>query len=334
MQRRTRIRRLKRRFPSRNKNKRAGEKTIVSRDLCHHIASEVLKRKPQTAAKWIRAAILPALPKRSNWHRELRKLAVSLDAMALGKKLTCRVFGHDGNGKLPFVFFSALPQYTCPGAGECLDWCYSFTGWRHVSPFTRQVLNTMLLKHAPEYIAEEWKSLPNDIEVRLYVDGDFDSAETMEFWFDLCRARPDLHIYGYSKSWALFIEHDRNGNGFPSNYVLNLSSGSKYEGIQGYADAMEGIKREDGGYLVRGYFVAVHINGKGIPRGIKRYTVAEYHKRGREAAREEYGQTPLSCPGDCGNCPGARQQCGLDRNEPKMVLIAIGVHGGKRTKAT
>ena len=327
MSRKQRINRLKSRFPSTNKNKKAGNKTIVSRGLCHHIAREVLKREPISAARWIRAAILPALPIKSNWYRELRKLAYSLDAMARGENLSYTIFGHDGNGKLPFVFFSALPQYTCPGAGECLNWCYSFKAWRHVSPFTRQLHNTMLLQHAPEYIAKEWQSLPNGIEVRLYVDGDFDSAQTLSFWFDLCRDRPDLHIYGYSKSWALFLEHKQNGNTFPANYILNLSSGSKYENLPNYASAMEKLKREDEEYLVRGYFVAVHIDCDGIPRGAKRYSVAEYHARVRQAAKEQYGTMALSCPGDCGNCPGARQQCGLDRNSNKMVLIAIGVHG-------
>ena len=322
----SRTRRLKSRFPSRNKNKKQGKKTIVSRDLCHHIASEVLKRKPMSAARWLRAAILPALPTRSNWYREIRKLAYSLDAMAKGLPLAYTIFGHDGNVKLPFVFFSALPGHTCPGAGECLKWCYSFTGWRHVSPFTRQIQNTMLLMHAPEYIAQEWQALPSGIEVRLYVDGDFDSAETMLLWFDLCRQRPDLHIYGYSKSWALFLEYKQNGNSFPANYILNLSSGSKYENSPGYAAAMEGLKREDNEYLVRGYFVAVHIDGKGIPRGEKRYSVAEYHARVRQSAKEQYGQTAFSCPGECGECPGKRHQCGVNRSNKQMVLIAIGVH--------
>ena len=128
------------------------------------------------------------------------------------------------------------------------------------------------------------------------------------------------------KQWALFLEYKQNGNSFPANYILILSSGSKYENSPGYAAAMEGLKREDNEYLVRGYFVAVHIDGKGIPRGEKRYSVAEYHARVRQSAKEQYGQTAFSCPGECGECPGKRHQCGVNRSNKQMVLIAIGVH--------
>jgi hypothetical protein len=51
-----------------------------------------------------------------------------------------------GNGKLPFLSFSAAPgEGVCPGAGDCLDFCYSFKAWRTFTPFARQLQNTILL---------------------------------------------------------------------------------------------------------------------------------------------------------------------------------------------
>ena len=91
-------------------------------------------------------------------------------------------------------------------------------------------------------------------DVRLYVDGDFESLETMEFWFDLLTERPDLKVYGYSKSWELFLEFDKNHE-IPENYVLNLSSGSKYK-TGPIRAAMMNLKN------VRGEFVAVEAGKK------------------------------------------------------------------------
>jgi hypothetical protein len=40
------------------------------------------------------------------------------------------IFALGGNSKLPFVSFSTLPGVTCPGAGDCIDFCYSYRAWR------------------------------------------------------------------------------------------------------------------------------------------------------------------------------------------------------------
>ena len=61
------------------------------------------------------------------WIREMGKLR---DFIAGDIAAPWPIFKHDGNGKLPFYCFSSLPGVTCPGAGSCLDWCYSFKAWR------------------------------------------------------------------------------------------------------------------------------------------------------------------------------------------------------------
>ena len=44
------------------------------------------------------------------------------------------IWSLNGNIKLPFAAFSTLPQVTCAGAGDCLNWCYSFKAWRYPAP--------------------------------------------------------------------------------------------------------------------------------------------------------------------------------------------------------
>ena len=89
------------------------------------------------------------------------------------------------NTKLHYVNFSTLPGFTCPGAGKCLQWCYSFKAWRNPGVFCRGLQNTILLNDRKSVIRAAWNKLKPDIYVRLYVDGDIDSMETLGFWFGL-----------------------------------------------------------------------------------------------------------------------------------------------------
>lgn len=139
------------------------------------------------------------------------------------------IFSPSGNKKLPFFAFSSLPAWDCPGAGPCLDWCYSFRSWRYPGAFFRQLQNSLLLRFSKDLIARAWEKIPNKSIVRLYVDGDFFDLAILVFWMELIKARPSLKVYGYSKSWELFLQLDKKGFAWPTNYFLNLSSGSKYE---------------------------------------------------------------------------------------------------------
>ena len=146
-----------------------------------------------------------------------------------------------GNKKLPFWAFSTLPGVTCPGAGACLEnpedpskrgWCYSFSAWRNVTPYFRQLQNTILirLKNHSWIEADAKSKFKKGQVVRLYVDGDFDSLETLTYWMHFCERFPDNNFYGYSKSWMFFKQwHMKHGGMWPENYLLNLSSGTVFE---------------------------------------------------------------------------------------------------------
>ncbi len=223
-----------------------------------------------------------------------------------------KIFGK-GNGKLPFFHFSALPVVTCPGAGVCAGFCYSFKAWRYPCPFLRQVQNTYLLKFRPELITLAFNALPHGTTVRLYVDGDIDSIHTLRYWLDNLKRRADLSAYGYSKSWALFIALDDMGYDWPANYLLNLSSGGN-----GTPTMLGRIKRLP---IVRGQFLALDAGKDGAHY---QGNSTEYRAAVRQAARASGIERLFVCPGNCGSCTKNGHACGLESF--KTITIGIGIH--------
>ena len=240
------------------------------------------------------------------WRRSLTLMANGLET---GKPWST-VIVRDGNKKLPFAAFSVVPIYTCPGAGPCAAFCYSLKAWQYPAALARQLQNTLLVKFAPEVIEAAYMALPQGTTFRLYVDGDFDSAETVDFWFRVINRRPDVRVYGYSKSWDLLAART-----FPANYWLNLSSGGKH---QKTTAAELGANPQ-----TRGEFLAIQTDYHG-ERGFARYADPAYHRAVVAAARAQGIERPFSCPGSCGDCTKLGPACGI----PQFIGITIvnGVH--------
>ena len=213
-----------------------------------------------------------------------------------------------GNGKLPFYAFSSLPAITCPGAGPCLKFCYSFKAWRYPAAFFRQLQNSILVKKQDPQLSHAFNILPKDRKVRLYVDGDFDSLETLDFWMELIRARSDLKVYGYSKSWMEFLKYKKE---FPSNYLLNLSSGSKYG--SGIKKLMEKLS------CTRDEFLALS-----IPKGSGKIKTKSYIQAVQKSAKDSGFDRVFVCPGKCGECANGNHACGNEKFTG--IKIAIGIH--------
>lgn len=266
--------------------------------------------------------------KRGTWKYYFHRFA---DALERGELPHC-IFEEKGNSKLPFAAFSTLPIVTCPGAGACAGiasmgdepnlsnaYCYSLRAWRYPAAFLRQCQNTILLRFNRRAIIDAFQALPDDITLRLYVDGDFDSESTALFWFNLLRQRSDIQCYGYSKSWHILLALESR---VPSNYVLNISSGSIFDGNSELKARMLELS------FVRGEFIAVQIEGK-HPRGFARFADADYHRSVRDAAKRIGIEKAFSCPGQCGSCTGLGHACGSKRSDGRFlvpVTIAIGVH--------
>ena len=194
------------------------------------------------------------------------RLLATLDAWQSGTfaPATSTIFRTDGNVKLgkAIAQFSAVPATTsvCPGAADCLSWCYSVKAWRYPAAVYRQIQNTIALSCEPGRLAilQAMDKLKSGTVLRLYVDGDIDSLDVLAFWMDAVRERSDLSVYSYSKSQHLFLALDNSGKfDWPTNFRTNQSSGSRFDGTA-IADRFAKLD------CVRGEFVAVaHTGDKG-----------------------------------------------------------------------
>lgn len=223
------------------------------------------------------------------------------------------IFSKDGNSKLPFLAFSALPGATaCPGAGECLNFCYSFRAWRYPAAFCRQAQNSILMGtmtgRQTIYNALREFETEESIDFRLYVDGDFRNHEEVSFWMDCLFEYKWLNAYGYSKSWEELLAYENSGREWPTNYQLNLSSGSRHN-----AEVKAQVKALP---IARGEFIAVSIGEK--------VTSAMHNDREHQMKlREAHGRKAFTCPGKCGSCTNKGHACGSARFKGIDIIIAV-----------
>lgn len=213
-----------------------------------------------------------------------------------------------GNSKLPFYAFSTLPGVTCPGAGDCIDFCYSFRAWRYPSAFARQCQNAWLLRFGTDTVSRDLFTLsegkPEGFDLRLYVDGDFSSIGDVIFWMSLLNCIPQIKAYGYSKSFALLLAFDLVGH-WPKNYMLNISSGHNAS-----PSMVEYIKALP---ITRGEFIAVAVGFKPVHGS----------PATNAAIRALVPSKVFPCPGRCGSCTGSGHACGLPQMKGRVIAIAL-----------
>ena len=222
------------------------------------------------------------------------------------------IFALGGNSKLPFVSFSTLPGVTCPGAGTCLDFCYSFRAWRYPAAFARMAQNAWLMRFGQKQISAAFAGIaasrPDGFDFRLYVDGDFANGGDVAYWMDLLKKTPNARAYGYSKSFAALLGFDTVGD-WPSNYQLNISGGSNASAAMlSYAKALP---------VARGEFLAVSVGRKVKSTD---HGTAAINKLLRDAMPNE---KIFPCPGTCGSCTGKGHACGMPALKGRVIAIAI-----------
>lgn len=66
--------------------------------------------------------------------------------------------------------------------------------------------------------------------VRVHVAGDFFSQAYFDAWLAVCRERPDVLFYGYTKSLNFWV---RRLDVIPSNFVLTASRGGRHDDLIG-----------------------------------------------------------------------------------------------------
>ena len=230
------------------------------------------------------------------------------------------IFKEDGNSKLPFAAFSSMAVLDCGGRGACEAWCYSKSAWRNPNAAGRQISNSMLLRSEAgrNLIAKAFAQIKGDV-LRLYVDGDFHSRNCLEYWMDLIKSRPNLKVYGYSKSWAEFLALNLTGYQYPVNYMLNLSGGSKFD----HMPAMKALMMQLP--ITRGDFAAYSVPSKHMKSKAYQSKRHEGHAAYAADVRKAAGKRVFVCAGRCGDClPDGTHACGSDRF--RGIEIAIGIH--------
>ena len=245
----------------------------------------------------------------TGWQRSFAKLA---DTFA-DSKPRFSIFALGGNSKLPFVSFSTLPGVTCPGAGSCLEFCYSYRAWRYPAAFARMAQNAWLMRFAQSQISAAFADIaatrPDGFDFRLYVDGDFAHGGDVAYWMDLLKQTPNARAYGYSKSFAALLGFDTAVGVWPSNYQLNISGGSNATpSMLAYAKALP---------VARGEFVAVSVGRKVKSTD---HGTAEINRLLRDAMPNE---KIFPCPGTCGSCTGKGHACGMPSLKGRVIAIAI-----------
>jgi hypothetical protein len=237
-----------------------------------------------------------------------------LENLIISGTVSHSIFIIDGNSKLPFVAFSSLPLVTCPGAGECAQWCYSLRAWRYPAAFIRQCSNAWLMRteSGRSIISAELTRIgkmrrfqSNELILRLYVDGDFSSVNDVAYWNETLSNNSKVRAYGYSKSFFELLAF--NGAWAP-NYILNISSGHNHS-----ADTVERIKSLP---ITRGEFRAVSIGR--IVKSSEHGTAPVVR-----ALREKISGGMFPCPGKCGSCTSIGHACGSDRLRGKVIAIAV-----------
>lgn len=242
------------------------------------------------------------------WQLNFNKLA---NVFAI-KQAAFSIFALGGNSKLPFVSFSTLPGVTCPGAGDCINFCYSYRAWRYPAAFARMAQNAYLMRFAPNVIADAFSLIaaknPDGFDFRLYVDGDFANGADVAFWMDTLQNNPNARAYGYSKSFAALLGYNVIGK-WPKNYKLNISGGHNASAVMvNYVKALP---------ITRGEFIAVSIGRK--------VKSTDHGKPSTNAAIRALfpDQKVFPCPGSCGSCTGAGHACGLPQMQGRVIAIAM-----------
>ena len=137
-------------------------------------------------------------------------------------------------GRYRLVGFS-LPQLqsrsgrvTCPFAGDCAAVCYAGQStfyMPHVKAKYERNLDAVMRhrRRFVELVLEDLVELGRSVtHVRLHDSGDFFARWYYDGWMEVARRRPELTLYGYTKS-VPFLDFDS----MPSNVRLVQSLGGK-----------------------------------------------------------------------------------------------------------
>tara|TARA_Y100001963_G_scaffold155785_1_gene247819 strand:+ start:154 stop:1056 length:903 start_codon:yes stop_codon:yes gene_type:complete len=264
----------------------------------------------------------PTASSHQSWYTKLNEFKTFYTDHLEGRinesyKLPFSIF-KKGNGKLPFINYSTIPVVNCPGADKCKAYCYSLNSMRFPRAVVSWLQNQVLENHYFDLIAINFdnfvQSIPklrksNNIDFRLYNDGDFSSIDIMKKWFTFLKNRPNIKCYGYTKSLNHISSLQLTGYNFPDNYKFNVSLGGKYDSL-GDTSLITGCSS------YRGKFISHNLENKKV----KATTITKHQIK---TLRKGYDKKIFICPGVCGDCTKIGHACGSDVFKDIDIVIPI-----------
>lgn len=135
------------------------------------------------------------------------------------------------------TFNFALPAInTCPGAGSCKQFCYaaleqirypSANGYRN-RMFELSKSADFISTINGELIRLRKKAKGNKVAIRIHSSGDFYSTEYALKWSTIAEQNPDIILYAYTKSVAIF-KHLQKKTVLPQNFIVIFSLGGRQD---------------------------------------------------------------------------------------------------------
>ncbi len=122
--------------------------------------------------------------------------------MGYNSPMTDLTYISKGNSKTECFSFDLPAKITCPGmTGECGRDCYAAQLMRIYKGVAAKYSRNLEFANSPKFVSYMVKEIPSDCQFRIHVSGDFKDIKYIRNWIKICKARPDVIFYAYTRSW-------------------------------------------------------------------------------------------------------------------------------------
>lgn len=153
-----------------------------------------------------------------------------------------------GAGKLGIAkikAFNQLPGLTCPGKGDCFNWCFALSGMTSMPDQMNSYAENLGAAERDDFVErvnkqiKAMKATPTTLNgktykkvVRIHAYGDFHTPKYVNKWREITKENPDVFFYAYTKSFYMkpmqsWLEDIHDGK--QTNVKIIQSHGSKFD---------------------------------------------------------------------------------------------------------
>lgn len=135
-----------------------------------------------------------------NSYKDLKPINMGYYGLETGNSKT----GSLGNNGEEVRVWNLPPVVTCPGAGECIKYCYNADTRASIFPIEKWCVNWYwsIFKKDELYkkLNDELKKMSKPI-VRIHSSGDFFSTDYIDLWIKVISENENAKFWAYTKSW-------------------------------------------------------------------------------------------------------------------------------------